>query len=241
MVKKKMLVYLGIVSGLLLAMFPSLRPNAPAHLFTAPRNGVIVIDAGHGGIDGGASTDQLIEKDINLAVALKLRDALIKKGFRVVMTREEDVSLDSLNNSSQSRHRRDLIARMSIVNGSHAELFVSIHADSNARHPAADGSIVLYGDTFPHNQSLALCIQRALNGITVNGKKRTVHDPREGDYYLLNHAQIPGVIVETAFLTNAAEHELLKQDAFRDKLARAVALGIEQYFSQMSFMGKSDW
>jgi len=157
------------------------------------------------------------------------------------MTREEDISLDSQNNSSQSRQRRDLAARTSIINGSHAELFISIHADSNARRPAADGSIVLYRDTLPHNQYLALCIQRALNGITINGRKRTVHDPREGDYYLLNHAQIPGVIVETAFLSNAAEHGLLKQDAFRDRLAKAVALGIEQYFSQTSLMGKADW
>lgn len=239
--KRKILIYLGIVSFLFLAMLFFFQNHAPAHLFTAPRNGVIVIDAGHGGIDGGASTDQLMEKDVNLAVALMLRTFLIEKGFRVIMTREEDVSLDSLDHSSQSRHRRDLSARTSIINGSHAELFVSVHADSNARRPSADGSIVLYAEQLPHNQYLALCIQRALNGITVNGEKRTVHDPRVGDFYLLNHAQIPGVIVETAFLSNAAEHELLKQDAFREQLARAICLGIEQYFSQMSLMGKSDW
>lgn len=210
--------------------------NRPAHLFTGPHSGVIVVDAGHGGIDGGACRDGILEKDINLSIALKLKSILEERGYTVVMTREEDISLDDLDQSGQNRQRRDLAARTAVINGSGAELFVSIHVNDYARRPSADGSIVFYGDYFPHNKALALCIQRALNGITVNGQKRTVHDPREGDYYLLNHAQVPGVIVETAFLTNAAERRLLADDAFHDRLARAVALGIGQYFSQTGMM-----
>lgn len=215
--------------------------NRPANMFTDPQSGIIVIDAGHGGIDGGACRDGILEKDINLSIAMKLKAVLEDRGYTVVMTREEDISLDTLDRSSQNRHRRDLAARTAIINGSNAELFVSIHVNYYSRRPSADGSIVFYGDYFPQNKIMALCIQRALNGIVVNEEKRTVHDPREGDYYLLNHSQVPGVIVETAFLTNAAERKLLCEDAFHDRLARAIALGIEQYFSQIRLVGKSDW
>ncbi len=202
--------------------------HTPTIEFLDPRNGIIVIDAGHGGIDAGTNRDGLLEKEANLAIAQKLKAILEEKGYTVIMTRNDDVSLDDLNKSSSSRHRRDLIARLSIINSSNAQFFVSIHVNSS-RNLEADGSIVFYSQRFEQNETLAYCIQMALNGLTVDGENRTTHNPQEGDYYLLNHSDKPGVIVETAFISNAREKILLAEDEFRTQLASAIADGIEQY------------
>ncbi len=78
---------------------------------------IVVIDAGHGGIDGGTTYGGILEKDINLEIALRLRDYLQNESdTKVIMTREEDISLDHLNRYSRSRHTRDLRARIDIIN-----------------------------------------------------------------------------------------------------------------------------
>jgi N-acetylmuramoyl-L-alanine amidase len=198
--------------------------------FTDPNNGIIVIDAGHGGIDGGTNRGDLLEKDVNLAIAQKLKGILEEKGYTVIMTRNDDVSLDDLNHSSSSRHKRDLNARVSIINSISAQLFVSIHVNSSGSSKA-DGSIVLYSQRFEQNEMLACCIQLALNSLTIDGENRTTHNPRKGDFYLLNNSDMPGVIVETAFISNAKEKKLLAEDEFRAQLASAISDGIEQYLS----------
>jgi N-acetylmuramoyl-L-alanine amidase len=191
--------------------------------------GNIVVDPGHGGIDGGTNKDGLLEKEINLAIAEKVRSLLVQDGYSVVMTREEDVSLDKLNRSSSSRHKRDLNARIDMINNSNAKLFVSIHVNCNEIKPATDGSIVFYGGRFPQSERLAYAIQRALNDMVVNDAKRTVRDPRKEDFSILRNAEVPGVLVETAFISNAAERKLLAEEGFRSQLAEAIAKGIKQY------------
>lgn len=203
--------------------------SLPVNTFTDPKSGIIVVDPGHGGIDGGTNKDGILEKEINLDVSKKLKIFFKKKGYEVIMTREEDVSLDSLDSSSQSRHQRDLNARANIINTSNAQLFLSIHVNCNFKRPATDGAIVFYNDNFVENKVLAYSIQRALNAMEVNGVKRTVHDPVQEKYYLLNNSEIPGVIIETAFLSNSTERHLLTRDEFREQLAKAIADGVEHY------------
>lgn len=208
--------------------------HTPTIEFVDPQSSIIVIDAGHGGIDGGTNKVNLLEKEVNLAIAQKLKDILEEKGYTIIMTRSNDVSLDNLNHSSSSRHQRDLNARVSIINSSNAQLFVSIHVNSSS-NSAADGSIVFYSQKFEQNGALAYCIQSALNALTLDGENRTTRNPQEGDYYLLNHSDIPGAIVETAFISNAREKALLAKDDFRSQLASAIADGIEQYLSNQRF------
>lgn len=192
----------------------------------------ILIDPGHGGIDGGTSKEGVLEKEINLDIGKKLRAILEKRGYRVVMTREEDVSLDSGDRLIKNRHAEDLKNRVETINNSSAHLFVSIHVNCNIKKPKTEGSIVFYNSINEANQPLALCIQRSLNSIMVSGKKRTVHDPREADFYLLKHTSIPGVLVETAFVSNATERELLQKESFRGTLAESIADGIDSYFTE---------
>lgn len=212
--------------------------HTPAIDFVDPQSSIIVIDAGHGGIDGGTNRVNLLEKEVNLAIAQKLKSILEGKDYAVIMTRNDDVSLDDLNQSSSSRHKRDLNARASIINSSNAQLFVSIHVNSSS-NSVADGSIVFYSQKFKQNETLAYCIQLALNDLTVDGERRTKYNPQIGDYYLLNHSDIPGVIIETAFISNAREKILLADDEFQTKLASAIADGIEQYLNNQKSLSSN--
>ncbi len=204
-------------------------PNLPA--FHAGQGGVIVIDPGHGGVDGGANRGDMLEKDFNLDIALTLRAILEDRGYTVVMTRDKDIALDKLNQSSRSRHTRDLNARVDIINKSGAALFVSIHINSNPGDPSENGSSVFYRSKSDQSRDLAAEIQKALNSAVNEAYGRKTHAPQPGRYYILSHTGIPGALVEGAFLTNAADRQLLKTAEFRRQVAAAVADGIENYLA----------
>ena len=219
------LTLLIIVTPLFLVFFPAKLTN----VFVDPKNRIIIIDPGHGGIDGGTAKKGILEKDINLDISKKLMNLLVQKGYTVIMTREKDISLEKLGQTGRNRHSRDLNARVNIINKSNAQLFLSIHVNCNDKKPSTDGSIVFYNDKFQQNKKLAYSVQRALNNMIVNEKKRTLHDPVKAKYYILNYSDIPGALIETAFISNAKERQLLLKETFRAEIAEAIAAGIEQY------------
>lgn len=231
-INKKVLIFSAIVIGIFLIFnihMVILHINTQSDSLTKnPKKLIIVIDPGHGGIDGGAYQGGILEKDVNLDISLRLRKVLEQAGYKVIMTRESDVSLDSLNDSSGSRHQRDLRARTDIINNSGGNLFVSIHTNCNINKPLTDGSIVFYRSTLEQNKILALYLQKSLNNIFVN-EKRTIHQPAEGRYYILGYSKIPGVIVETAFLSNQEDRALILSKSFRENIAKAIAKGIDAY------------
>lgn len=200
--------------------------------FKDPKSGIIVIDPGHGGIDGGTNKNGVLEKDINLDIAKKLRNLLQQKGYAIIMTREDDIALDKLDNSSKSRHQRDLNARVGIINKSNAQLFLSIHVDCNLKKPSTNGSIVFYNNRFSESKSLAYSIQKELNIIKLNEKNRSVHDPTEAKFFILGSTNMPGVLVETAFISNQEERLEIIKDAYREEIAQAIERGVEQYLSE---------
>ncbi|RCX21037.1 N-acetylmuramoyl-L-alanine amidase CwlD [Anaerobacterium chartisolvens] len=186
----------------------------------------IVIDPGHGGIDEGASKGGVVEKEVTLDISKRLQERLLLSNYEVVMTRETDKSLDSLCSKNYPREKKDLDARVSIINSSKAKLFVSVHINSLPEDPGISGSIVFYNSRSRESKALASSIQKALNAIDVNGKKRRQNDIQSANFYVLKHSDIPGVLVETAFVTNSSERSLLKQEQFRENLAKAIMEGI---------------
>ncbi len=231
-VSKKKLVCLLLAAKLLLILLFFVLFSVSNHttdIILDPSNITIVIDAGHGGVDGGATVNDLSEKEVNLSIAKKLKTYLVQKDYKVIMTREEDVSLDGLDNTSQSRHQRDLNARTNIINNSNAHLFVSIHVNCNLKKPSTNGSIVFYSNKLSNNRNFAYSLQKSLNSMEINGQKRTIHDPQEARYYILEHSSIPGALVETAFISNSEERELLTTDDFTQQLALSIGYGIERY------------
>ncbi len=182
----------------------------------------VVIDAGHGGSDGGAEGYQtsVKESELNLDIALKLRDALTAQGAEVVMTRED---AEAVADTKQD----DMRVRREIIQGAGQDITISIHQNSFPDH-SVSGPQVMYAPGSEEGEALAACIQACLVEQLDPPKIRVV---LPGDYYIVNSGTAPAVLIECGFLSNAREEALLVQEEYREKIVRAIVLGVEQYFS----------
>ncbi len=208
-------------------------PARPAIRLGFPLQGaVVVIDPGHGGIDSGVTSGRIEEKNINLAVSLELGRLLEQAGATAILTRSRDEDISHLlPEEADSRYRRDIKARVKIINESRADLFISIHIDS-CTDPSIRGAIAFYNQKYPENKLLAERVQSHLNPVVnINPQPgEYVHqDIKEGSYYILNEARVPGIIIEIAFMTNPTDRELIVQHSYRIKVAQALFMGILEY------------
>lgn len=185
----------------------------------------VLIDAGHGGIDGGAHYGSVLEKDINLQVAKRLYLVLRSQGIPAVLNRTGDYALSDENrwHPSRSRHQRDLSQRRGLADEIAVQLLVSLHVNWS-RRPSASGPLVLHQEE-GRSALLAAFLQDALN--REYGSRRL---PKVGKpYYLLNLVKRPAVIVELGFLSSPADRAKLTDPRWQQRLAEAVAAGIRQY------------
>ncbi len=196
------------------------------------QNKIIIIDAGHGGIDGGTSAnDGTVEKDINLDISLKLNEILSSMGIKTVMTRIDDNALND-ENASTIRQKKisDIKNRLSIINETEDAVFVSIHQNHYSQEKYS-GAQVFYSKNNPQSRDLAEKIRFRL--ITVLQPDNTREIKQSGsEIYLLNNAKIPAVMVECGFLSNYIETKLLKDQEYQRKLAFTVAMGIIDFLNQ---------
>lgn len=188
----------------------------------------VIIDAGHGGIDGGTHWNEVKESHINLAIGRKLYLLLRSQGVRAILNRTGDYALSDDNrwHRTRSRHRRDLSQRRGLSAEVEAELFVSLHANwsANARKR---GPLVIYRRGDERSALLAMLVQEQLNR-----QQGTARRPQAADqYYLLNRATIPGAIVETAFLSHPEDRAMLTSPRGQTRIAEAIAAGIVAYRS----------
>ncbi|MDP4092796.1 MAG: N-acetylmuramoyl-L-alanine amidase [Bacillota bacterium] len=216
--------------------FPGFHAVAKISVPEAMAAGVVdvVVDPGHGGIDSGTSSGSLEEKNITLDISNKLEKYLEDGGYNTILTRTSDTSLYKLSTISGTEEKRDLNSRVNIINGSKAKLFISVHVNSFTKYPDYNGSIVYYNDKVKGSRDLAVCIQKSLNALTINGKPRMAHNSQVGNFYITNNTNIPGVLVETAFISNSTEKNLLKTAAFRTSIAKAIAKGVNNYKAALS-------
>ncbi|WP_371755604.1 N-acetylmuramoyl-L-alanine amidase CwlD [Ferviditalea candida] len=193
-------------------------------------NKVIVLDAGHGGPDGGAeSRDGIIEKHINLAIALYIRDYLQQAGAIVYMTREDDSDLASNNTKGLSRRKtEDLLNRVKFVREKKADLLVSIHLNS-IPSTRWRGAQTFYYPTNTQGKILATWIQNEIKNTIANTDRlaNTVNTV----YLLKALDNIPGALVEIGFLSNPEEARLLGDETYQKKMAEAIYRGILRYAS----------
>ncbi|MDB4866734.1 MAG: N-acetylmuramoyl-L-alanine amidase [Cohnella sp.] len=198
---------------------------APPDIYWAIPSADVLIDAGHGGIDGGTHWGHILEKDINLAIARKLYLLLRSQGVRAVLNRTGDYALSDENrwHAARSRHRRDLSQRRGLSDEIDAALFVSIHVNWAARG-GKGGPLVLHRNE-GRSAILAAFVQDSLNRL--QGRSRL---PRgSAKLYLLNRVKAPSVIIETAFLNNTADREMLTSRRGQTRIAEAIASGIMAY------------
>lgn len=189
---------------------------------------IILLDPGHGGVDGGAGDEDALEKDIALNISLKLRDYLQQQGALVMMTREEDRDLADEDTKGLSRRKtEDLKKRLSIINESESDFYVSIHLNSIPSSKWS-GAQTFYATQISENERAAKFIQDELRtnlGNTTRKAKPINH------VYILKYAKKPGVLVEVGFLSNPTERANLKKEEYQEKVAASIYKGILRYYS----------
>ena len=182
---------------------------------------LIVIDVGHGGKDSGTSYQNILEKDLNLEIAFKLRDELIKNGADVIMTREGDYDLSSADASR--RKKSDFDNRIKLINDSKADLYLSIHINYLEDSSYSGAQIFYEGD---NNKQLATFLQEQLNTISYPRSVKPMPN-----IYMYQYLKIPGVLVECGFISNANERKRLQDSNYQKQLALALTNGIINYFT----------
>ena len=179
----------------------------------------ILVDAGHGGYDGGARAINggLWEKEYNLRMALQIQSALEAQGAQVIMTRMEDKAF-------ADRKRPDLDARLRMAKDGDADLLLSVHM--NQYHDAVEsGPQVFYRKSNADGRLLAACLQEAL----IDGLQPSrVRSALAGDYYMLS-LPIPSVLIECGFISNPQEAKLLLDAEYQERLAGAVCRGVIEF------------
>lgn len=195
-------------------------PSTPIQGSGTVRGKVIVVDPGHGGSNPGAVANNKRESDNNLAVGLKLRDKLVQAGAKVIMTRETDRTVAPEGSSLGE----ELSARIKLAETNHADLFISVHTNSNP-----DTSIIGAMTFYPSGKSsdLALDVQNELIKQTGAVDKGT----SSATFYVLRSASMPSILVEMGFISNAAEAALLNQDSYRNKIAQGIFNGVIKYYN----------
>jgi len=189
-------------------------------------NRVVVIDAGHGGVDPGAVGKGLVlEKDVTLAVSKRLQSLIQQGGAKTIMVREDDSDLGT-SVGLLKRKREDLAQRIQLAKDVQAEVYISIHANS---FPNANltGAQTFYHSDSPESKLLAQSIQQELNSMT-NGKRVIKANQ---DIYVLKKAHQAAVTVELGFLSNLVEEQLMTTPDYQEKLAIAIYKGLSVYFS----------
>ena len=192
---------------------------------------IIVIDAGHGGVDGGAiAKDGTKEKDLNLSLALTLSDMLESFGYDVILTRSDDALL-SMDGSSSSKKLQDLKKRVDIVNNTDNPILVSLHMNKFAQEKYS-GVQVFYSPNNDNSSILADKIQNNIKSYLQADNNREIKKAGS-NIYLLNNINTTGVLVECGFLSNPNECELLKNEEYRKELASVICMSIIEFFDTL--------
>lgn len=189
---------------------------------------VILIDPGHGGIDGGAaSKDGTVEKNINLNIGLLLGANLQSQGYKVEYTRTEDVGLYSEGKSVKEKKYEDLNKRVDLKKETDCDVFVSIHLNTFPQ-ASCKGAQVWYSN-FEGSSKLAQIIQSNVKEKLDNGNKRVPKAAGTQYKVLRGNDNMAGVIVECGFLSNSEEAEKLKNEDYQRKIADIIAESISIY------------
>lgn len=216
-----MIILLSLIAAFSISYSSSSTPRYPVS---------VVIDAGHGGIDGGAVgySGKTCESDITLSIALCLEKYFQAAEIGVVMTRRDKNGL--YGNKGEGFKKRDMFKRKEIILASGADLVISIHLN---KFPSTSrkGAQAFFREESELGKLAAFKIQEQLNK---NINLHRAYEALRGDYYLLSCSEIPSVIVECGFLSNPEEEMLLTTPEYQDKLAYNIFAGAVSYFCSTS-------
>ncbi len=194
----------------------------------------VIIDAGHGGVDGGAvASDSTLEKDINLDIALKLNEMLQLIGAETILTRSSDISIHSESAKTiRAKKVSDIHNRFSIIENNPDYIFISIHQNSFS-DSKYKGAQIFYSPNNSSSVDLARCIQSSLTSQLQPDNSREIKKCTT-DVFLVYHSQSTAVLCECGFLSNSNDLINLKNDKYRSKIAFCIFNGILDYYSSFA-------
>lgn len=226
-----LLMFCGIAGCFSFSSIRSFRFNSTTEAAPA---WTVVLDAGHGGEDGGAvSASGIYEKDVNLSITLKLHELLRANGISVVLTRSEDILLYDRTVDYHGRKKAlDLAARRKIAEETPNCVFVSIHLNAFPQTQYS-GLQVWYSQNTPSSLTLAQTIQHmTAEHLQLQNNRRV--KLATSSIYLLHHLQCPAILVECGFLSNPEEAALLSTEEYQNKLAFLLFLAISDEITKIS-------
>ena len=193
----------------------------------------IIIDPGHGGFDGGATTDDgYAEKHINLKISLYLRDLFLLSGFDVIMTRTEDISLEDEGLTTiREKKRSDIYNRMKIMEESDNAIFISIHQNHYSSERYWGLQVFYSGNYSEYSQAMAEAVQETVTELLQSDNSRQIKECGTS-VYLMYNAVKPAILVECGFLSNKNESELLKTDDYQRQMSCCIFMGLLEYLSR---------
>ncbi len=181
----------------------------------------IIIDAGHGGKDVGTSFKDIYEKDINLKIALELKNQLEKKGALVYLTRSGDYDLSKPN--AKRRKKSDFDNRILLINNSKSDLYISIHLNyfNDSKYKGAQ---VFYNNLLKENKEIAKIMQKNLN------KERKIK-LLDSKLYMYNKLTKPGILIECGFLSNYQDRKNLQNEKYIIELCKKITKAIIEFYT----------
>ncbi len=207
----------------------SVCPRAESENNDSNNKYIILLDPGHGGMDGGAvSKNGTVEKGINLSISKKLKQELEKSGYTVLMTREEDIGLYSQKGTVKSKKVEDLNNRCKMKKDTSCHMFISIHLNMFPQSKYYGAQVWYSG--YEESKKFAEILQETLreNLDTDNHRKAK---PASDSYKILRDGyKAPSVIVECGFLSNEQEEKNLKSEEYQQKIAEAIAKAVNKYY-----------
>lgn len=195
----------------------------------------MIIDSGHGGFDPGkVNADGIVEKDINLQIALKLRDRLEQQGIEIIMTRDSDKGM--YEETSKSKKMEDLNNRCQLIAETEPLCTISIHQNSFPDESVYGPQVFYYHDSESSAQ-LAQFVQESLNtNLNIEKPRETKNNQ---SYYLLKKSPSTTIIVECGFLSNPDEAEKLTTENYQNQIADAILTGVMKYVEKMPMQNES--
>lgn len=212
------------IVGLVSLLFHNYHTQATLAAYSAAP--VVVIDAGHGGMDGGATgIDGQIEKDLNLSIALKLDTMLKAYGFRTILTRDRDVSIHSADAKTVRQQKTsDLKNRLQLLEDTSSGILISIHQNKYSQS-SARGTQVFYGKNCPESKELAEMLQKTITGYLQPENSREIKQATK-DIYILYQATKPAVMVECGFLSNSEEAARLTDEEYQEQIVFSICMAL---------------
>ncbi len=231
--KKIKLIIVCIIVGFLAFSVQTLNMNEDIKIIKTAATPVtgktVIIDAGHGIPDYGASTESgVMESEINLEIALQVQKLLEQSGCTVILTRSDENSIHELDKDTiREKKNSDLQNRVKIGNDSQADIFVSIHLNK-AESSSYSGWQCFYNTNNENSKKLSESIQSSLNNSINPENQREIL--KLDNIYIMENIEIPISIVECGFLSNPEEEKLLQEQEYQEKIAWGIFIGINNYF-----------